>query len=320
MNDATSSSTPRHAPVAPGGFSQPERQGLHSPSRNLPSGMPKPKFSGASSPRYPYAGSPPASPPGGVRRSTSSVYSDSGREGCFSHVRMTAGAKCSRFFRRIVHFRHMDFEFACWQMIYLLVAPQKVYRNFLYRKRTKDQFARDDPAFLVVLSSVLAVSSIIYAVVMGLSFFGFFKFLLWVIFIDCIGSGLVIASILWLFSNRFLRRSPDDDVEWGFCFDVHLNAFFPMLVFLHMIVPLLYPVVIGKLWFVSRFVGNTFWFIAIGYYLYITFLGYTALRFLKNTHVFLYPFTFLFIAYVVTITIGWNIQMSMMHFYHYRIS
>lgn len=177
MNDATSSSTPRHAPVAPGGYSQPERQGLHSnsPSRNLPSGMPKPKFSGASSPRYPYAGSPPASPPGGVRRSTSSVYSDSGREGCFSHVRMTAGAKCSRFFRRIVHFRHMDFEFACWQMIYLLVAPQKVYRNFLYRKRkclnfclqlircydflisgTKDQFARDDPAFLVVLSSVLA--------------------------------------------------------------------------------------------------------------------------------------------------------------------
>lgn len=28
----------------------------------------------------------------------------------------------------------MDFEFAGWQMIYLLVAPQKVYRNFMYRK------------------------------------------------------------------------------------------------------------------------------------------------------------------------------------------
>lgn len=28
----------------------------------------------------------------------------------------------------------MDFEFALWQMLYLFVAPQKVYRNFGYRK------------------------------------------------------------------------------------------------------------------------------------------------------------------------------------------
>lgn len=28
----------------------------------------------------------------------------------------------------------MDFEFALWQMIYLFIAPQKVYRNFGYRK------------------------------------------------------------------------------------------------------------------------------------------------------------------------------------------
>lgn len=29
----------------------------------------------------------------------------------------------------------MDFEFALWQMLYLFVSPQKVYRNFNYRKR-----------------------------------------------------------------------------------------------------------------------------------------------------------------------------------------
>lgn len=29
----------------------------------------------------------------------------------------------------------MDFEFASWQMVYLFVSPQKVYRNFQYRKR-----------------------------------------------------------------------------------------------------------------------------------------------------------------------------------------
>jgi hypothetical protein len=39
-----------------------------------------------------------------------------------------------QYLRRIFHFRQMDFEFALWQMIYLLVKPQQVYRNFAYRK------------------------------------------------------------------------------------------------------------------------------------------------------------------------------------------
>ncbi len=90
------------------------------------SGMSTPGFGGSG--RYPRGGyySPPLSPGG---RSTGS-----GKEGCFSHVRMTSLANVSRYFRRLMHYRHMDFEFACWQMIYLLVAPQKVYRNFMYRK------------------------------------------------------------------------------------------------------------------------------------------------------------------------------------------
>lgn len=33
-------------------------------------------------------------------------------------------------------------------------------------------------------------------------------------------------------------------------------------------------VVINSDWFLGYFVGNTLWLIAIGYYLYITFLGY----------------------------------------------
>ena len=44
----------------------------------------------------------------------------------------------------------MDFEFALWQAVYLIVNPQVVYRNFHYRKQTKNQYARDDPAFLVL--------------------------------------------------------------------------------------------------------------------------------------------------------------------------
>lgn len=64
----------------------------------------------------------------------------------------TAGAKRYKYLRRLLHFRQMDFEFALWQMLYLFTSPQRVYRNFHYRKQTKDQWARDDPAFLVLLS------------------------------------------------------------------------------------------------------------------------------------------------------------------------
>ena len=38
------------------------------------------------------------------------------------------------------HFQQMDFEFAFWQMIYLFISPQKVYRNFHYRKSNKNNF------------------------------------------------------------------------------------------------------------------------------------------------------------------------------------
>ena len=53
----------------------------------------------------------------------------------------------------------MDFEFAMWQAVYLLVNPQQVYRNFAYRKQTKNQYARDDPAFLVLISIILTFTA-----------------------------------------------------------------------------------------------------------------------------------------------------------------
>lgn len=79
-------------------------------------------------------------------------------------ARHTAGAKRYKYLRRLLHFRQMDFEFALWQMLYLFTSPQRVYRNFHYRKQTKDQWARDDPAFLVVLSIWLCGTSLFLTV------------------------------------------------------------------------------------------------------------------------------------------------------------
>lgn len=48
---------------------------------------------------------------------------------------MSAAMKRYKYLRRLFKFQQMDFQFAFWQMWYLFVSPQKVYRNFHYRKR-----------------------------------------------------------------------------------------------------------------------------------------------------------------------------------------
>lgn len=238
------------------------------------------------------------------------------RQGC-----MSAAAKRYKYLRRIFHFRQMDFEFALWQMLYLFYKPQQVYRNFTYRKETKAQFARDDPAFLVLLALWLIISSAGFSLTLGIHFLGFIKFLLYVIFVDLIAVGVVIATGLWYISNKFLIKPgySHQDVEWGFSFDVHLNAFFPLLIILHFIQLFIYHIFIEKDWFISTWFGNTLWLIALGYYIYITFLGYSSLHILRRTHVFLYPLTVLLLVYISSLCFNWNLSRSLMWFYKNRV-
>lgn len=236
---------------------------------------------------------------------------------------MSAAAKRYKYLRRLLHFRQMDFEFAFWQMVYLMSAPQQVYRNFQYRKQTKLQFARDDPAFLVLLAGWLVVSSAGFAFVLNIGFGAFVKFLLYVIFVDCIGVGLVVATALWALSNRYLLKpgygGADADVEWGFAFDVHLNAFFPILVILHFVQLFFYHILIGRDMFLATLFGNSLWLLALGYYIYITFLGYSSLNILRKTKVFLYPMIPLGVFILFAIALNWNLSKSLMYFYHNRV-
>ncbi|NXS39503.1 UNC50 protein, partial [Balaeniceps rex] len=255
---------------------------------------------------------------------TTSVNSRSQGNGALSPrdaARHTAGAKRYKYLRRLFHFRQMDFEFALWQMLYLFTSPQRVYRNFHYRKQTKDQWARDDPAFLVLLSVWLCVSTVGFGFVLDMGFFETIKLLLWVVFIDCVGVGLLIATLMWFISNKYLvkQQNRDYDVEWGYAFDVHLNAFYPLLVILHFIQLFFINYVIISDSVIGYFVGNTLWLIAIGYYIYVTFLGYSALPFLKNTAILLYPFALLILLYLISLACGWNFTKMLCSFYKYRV-
>lgn len=98
---------------------------------------------------------------------------------------------------------------------------------------------------------------------------------MYIVIVDFLITGLLVSSLTWFFTNRYLRCSVTDaDIEWGYCWDVHLNAFFPPLVLLHFVQLVFFNTFINTEYFMSRVFGNTIWLIAIIYYIYITFLGY----------------------------------------------
>lgn len=52
------------------------------------------------------------------------------------------------YVRRLFQFPQMDMDYCLWQMLYLCVAPSRVYRTTKYHKQTKNQWARDGKSYL----------------------------------------------------------------------------------------------------------------------------------------------------------------------------
>ncbi|XP_032676062.1 protein unc-50 homolog [Odontomachus brunneus] len=236
----------------------------------------------------------------------------------YRHNCMGAATKCYKYLRKLLKFEQMDFEFALWQIIFLFVAPQKVYRNFKNRKQTKSQFARDDPAFFVLLTCSYSISTVGFAIVLGLGFFQYVKLLFYMMFIEYMCVGFLTATIFWFITNRYLRIDKIQDVEWGYAFDIHMNAVFPPLIILHILQLFVYNALINGDTFSARFIGNTLWFIAIIYYIYITFLGYASIEILHKTHLILSTLPLILLTYITTLCAGINVSYLVMEFYFYR--
>lgn len=81
-----------------------------------------------------------------------------------------------------------------------------------------------------------AVTSIGFAWTLSLGISQSIYFLFYVVIVDFLFCGVIVATVMWLVTNRYLRGSQiDADIEWGYSFDVHLNAFFPPLILLHFV-------------------------------------------------------------------------------------
>ncbi|PBK83420.1 UNC-50 protein [Armillaria gallica] len=222
-------------------------------------------------------------------------------------------------FRRLHRFQQMDFELAAWQLTYLCLAPRRVYRNVYFHKQTKNTWARDDPAILVLIGACLCVSAVAWAVVYSYTIFEAIELAFLMIARDYLLTGIVIATLLWVTSNRLLLSPPshstptDSFVEWAYAFDVHTNAFFPLYLALYLAQLFLLPIVLKDNW-VCLWVGNTLYLAAFAQYTYGIYLGLNALPFLVRSELLLSPLLPLFTAYIISL-LGFNVAKHVLAIY-----
>lgn len=223
------------------------------------------------------------------------------------------------YFRRILHYRQMDFEYVFWQIWYLFLRPSRVYRAVKYHKQTKNQWARDDPAFVVVLVMFMAVASLAYSVAFEVpGLLNILRIMVGSILVDFLGSGVVMATLGWWVANKYLKETSmatvDQDVEWLYAFDVHVNAFVPPFLILYVAQYFLLPIFMRDS-FLATLLANTTYMGAITYYHYIYFLGYNVLPFLQNQVVFLYPVILVAVVFMLTLIFRFNICLFVMSIY-----
>lgn len=224
----------------------------------------------------------------------------------------------TEYMRRMLKFAQMDTEYTFAQMVYLCFAPRKVYQLTSYRKQTKNQWARDDPAFIVVLVFFLTIACVSYSIALRASSSGFVRIFGW--FVGCHFAlfGIAIATSCWFLSNKYLRvksfHGVEQRIEWMYAFDIHCNSFFPLFLILYVVHYILLPFLVQPT-FVAAVVGNGLYAAALCYYCYITSLGYSTLPFLEKTEVFLYPIAVVVLIVVFLCLLGINLTRQSVEFF-----
>jgi len=223
------------------------------------------------------------------------------------------------YIRRMINYPQMDLEYTFWQMVYLCISPSKVYRATSWHKQTKNQWARDDPAFVAIMILFLAIGSLAYAVAFQEgSVVGLLRIMFSTILIDFLLVGFTISTICWFISNRFLVvqtiHSAEQRVEWLYSFDIHCNSFFPFFLITYTVQYALLPLLLQPGFF-ATFLSNTMYLAAFGVYFYNTFLGYNVLPFLDKTVCFLYPVGVLAVVYAGFLLFNYNLSIFVMNSY-----
>ena len=239
---------------------------------------------------------------------------------------------------RMLRYRQMDFEYAMWLMVNLCISPRTAFRSTLYHSRTKHQWARDDPAFVVVLLYLLLVASVAWSFAFAwrtpLQVLGLFAY---VACVDFLLLGVTLSTIGWWFANNYLHeqaqqppapggsayRRPQapwaaeerrESVEWLYAFDIHCNAFVPVYLVLYVLQYLMLPLLLRP-GLLARLLSNTLFAGGFSAYHYLTFLGYSEMPFLHKCEIFVYPIALVLLAFVLSLPLGINCTATIAYIY-----
>ncbi|WOO80529.1 Protein GMH1 [Vanrija pseudolonga] len=221
--------------------------------------------------------------------------------------------------RRLTKFKSMDFELAFWQLTYLVVAPRRVYKQTYHHKQTKNVWARDDPAMLILIAACLVVTGGAWALLYKTSTAGAIALVLRMVFRDFILGSLLVAVVFWLIANRLLLAPggsygvTENRVEFTYAFDVAVNSFFPAFLTTYVALLPLAPLVVRDNW-ICLLLGNTLFLIAGLQYIYTSYLGYQALPFVARSEIILAALLPLFGGYLLSL-IGFNIARTALELY-----
>lgn len=211
----------------------------------------------------------------------------------------------------------MDFEMAIWEMTSLIIAPKKVFRSIYYHKQTKNSWSRNDPSFIVLLTFFLTLTAIAWGLAYTPKFGPIVRLILSLVLVHFLVTSLLFATAGYFLCGRFLKVPPtggmgragiitgDGEMEFMYCFEIGVRAFFPVWVFLYVIQFLMMPLLTRDYW-ISIFLGNSLYLIAFAFYCTITFLGYSALPFLTHTEILLFPVVVVVILWAFSL-LGFNV-------------
>lgn len=163
----------------------------------------------------------------------------------------------------------------------------------MQQKQTKNTWHRPDPAFTYLLSFFLLLTSIAWGLAYADGFSKTLKITLVFIFGHFVGMSVLVSTFAYFLVGRllgpgvkglsgrrrtglFTSQGDGENLEFGYCWDVSIRAFFPVWVFVYVVQFILMPVVAKEIW-LSRFFGNLIYLVAFSYYCVITFLGYNGM-------------------------------------------
>lgn len=200
-----------------------------------------------------------------------------------------ASSSIKEYLKRFLRVKQMDWQQAITNMSLLLYKPSAVFKESKRRLLIKQQYARDDPAFILLLAWFIIMVGYAYAISFQSGVFHHFKFMAWLILVDYLGVGIIISTLAWGWTNYWMNtQSSRNVVEWLYAFDVHVNSFFTFFIYIYLVQYIFVPFLLWKNW-IAIAAGNALYAIGFSSYFYVTFRGYLEIDSLAKPKVFLYP-------------------------------